>query len=71
MPKGKVLDGYLTEDQQAAALHVVPRTLRSWRKDGEGPPYLKIGWRIFYPLTGSAAWLKANEQAPVRSERAA
>ena len=71
MPKGNALAGYLTEDQQAAALGVVTRTLRSWRQRGEGPPYVRVGRRVFYRIDGSAAWLKANEQAPVRSGRAA
>lgn len=71
MPKGKVLDGFLTEDEQAAALGVVTRTLRSWRQRGEGPPFTKVGRRVFYPIDGSAAWLRANTKAPVRSGRAA
>jgi len=69
--KGKVLDGYLNEDEQAAALGVVTRTLRIWRQRGKGPSFVKVGRRVFYPIAGSAAWLKANEQAPVRSGRAA
>jgi hypothetical protein len=63
----RLLDGYLTEDEQAAELNVVKRTLRSWRQKGEGAPYVKIGKQIFYPIAGSAAWLKAKEQKPVRS----
>jgi hypothetical protein len=63
----RLLDGYLNEDEQAAELGVVKRTLRSWRQKGEGGPYVKIGKQIFYPIAGSAAWLKANEQTPVRS----
>jgi hypothetical protein len=69
--KGKVLADYLTEDEQAAALGLTVRTLRSWRQRGEGPPFVKVGKRVFYPIAGNAAWLKANEQAPVRSGRAA
>jgi hypothetical protein len=30
----KLLDGYLNEDEQAAELGVVKRTLRSWRQKG-------------------------------------
>ncbi len=67
--KAKVLDGYLTEDEEAVALGVVKRTLRTWRKLGKGPPYTKVGRRFFYPIAGNPAWLKANEQMPVRSVR--
>lgn len=69
--KAKVLDGYLTDDEQARVLLLTPRTLRNWRRLGKGPPYVRVGKRIFYPLAGNAAWLKANEQTPVQSERAA
>jgi len=67
--KAKGLDGYLTENEEAAALGLTVRTLRSWRKLGKGPPFTKVGKRIFYPIDGNPAWLKANEQMPVRSVR--
>jgi hypothetical protein len=69
--KPKILDGYVSEHEEAAALGLTVRTLRSWRKLGKGPNYVKIGRRFFYPLAGNASWLKASEQDPVRSERAA
>jgi hypothetical protein len=62
----RLLDGYLNEDEQAAELGVVKRTLRSWRQKGEGSPYVKIGKQVFYPIAGTAVWLKANERTPVR-----
>jgi hypothetical protein len=68
---GRLLDDYLNEDEQAAELGVVKRTLRSWRQRGQGAPYVKIGKQIFYPIAGTAAWLKANERAPVRSGKKA
>jgi hypothetical protein len=67
----RLLDGYLNEDEQAAELGVVKRTLRSWRQRGEGGPYVKIGKQVFYPIAGTAAWLKANERTPVRSGKKA
>jgi hypothetical protein len=70
-PIRRLLEGYLDEDEHAAELNVVKRTLRSWRQKGEGPPYIKIGKQIFYPIAGSVAWLKANEQTPVRSGKRA
>jgi hypothetical protein len=69
--KRNILDGYLNEDEQAAELRVVKRTLRSWRQKGEGGPYIKIGKQIFYPIAGTVAWLKANERTPVRSGKRA
>ena len=67
----KLLDEYLSEAEQASELGVVTRTLRLWRQKGEGGPYVKIGKQVFYPIAGSAAWLKANEQTPVRSGKRA
>jgi hypothetical protein len=70
-PIKRLLDGYLNEDEQAAELGVVKRTLRSWRQKGEGGPYVKIGKQVFYPIAGTAAWLKTNERTPVRSGKKA
>jgi predicted site-specific integrase-resolvase len=62
-----ILDGYLTEDQQALKLGVTVRTLRKWRASGEGPAFVKAGKRVLYTDESAAAWLKAREQKPVRS----
>jgi hypothetical protein len=67
----RLLGGYLNEDEEASALGVVTRTLRSWRQRGEGPPYVKVGRQVFYPIDGGTAWLKANVQAPVRTGKKA
>ncbi len=69
--KVQVLANHLTEEQEADALGVVTRTLRAWRQRGEGPPFVKVGKKILYPIDGNAAWLKAKEQLPVRSPRRA
>jgi hypothetical protein len=70
-PMGGLLDGYLNEDEEASALGVVTRTLRSWRQRGEGPPYVKVGRQVFYPIDDGTAWLKTNVRAPVRTGRKA
>jgi hypothetical protein len=69
--RAKVLDQYLDEDQEAAELRVAKRTLRTWRQKGEGPPFVRAGKQILYPIAGTVAWLKGLEQTPVRSELAA
>jgi len=35
-------------------------TLRSWRRAGRGPAYLKISGRIFYRLEDIEAWLASR-----------
>ena len=32
-----------------------------WRRDGDGPPFIKIGRRIFYPRDKLAEWLNSRE----------
>ena len=72
MPQsGRLLDGYLNEEEEASAFGVVTRTLRSWRQRGEGPPYVKVGRQVFYPIDGGTTWLKTNVKAPVRTGKKA
>jgi hypothetical protein len=59
-------DGYLTEDEVAAQRRKAKRTLRDERRRRAGPPFVKDGHRIFYPLEGFRTWLKSMERQPVR-----
>lgn len=68
---GSAFDGYDDELTTAKELKVKPRTLRKWRAQGIGPPFVEVARRFYYPRAGRVAWLKAREQIPVRSERAA
>jgi hypothetical protein len=38
------------------------KTLSNWRHDeaGSGPPFVRFGSRIFYPLDGLLGWEKAR-----------
>jgi Helix-turn-helix domain len=67
--KRQHIPGYVPEAETAEALNVSVRTLRKWRREGIGPSYVKFGRQIHYSLDGRAAWLKAIETRPVRSER--
>jgi hypothetical protein len=49
----------------------VPRTLRAERQRGDGPPYVTLDRRIYYPEAGFREWLKAIEKRPVRARRVA
>jgi hypothetical protein len=63
------LAGYLLEDRIAEKRRVSKRTLRSERQRGDGPPFVKLGKRVYYPLDGFRDWLKSIERQPVRSGR--
>jgi hypothetical protein len=39
---------------------ISPGTLANWRSLGKGPPYIKLGGRVRYPLDALAAWEKEN-----------
>jgi predicted DNA-binding transcriptional regulator AlpA len=52
-----------TQEQAAAFLGVKPTTLATWRHQGRGPRYIKIGRSCFYFDSDIDAWL--NEQAVV------
>lgn len=39
-------------DPSAEAIEVATRTLESWRREGKGPRFVKIGRFIKYPLGG-------------------
>jgi hypothetical protein len=60
------LAGYLPEAEMAKSRKVTPRTLRAERQRGDGPPYVKDGKKVFYPIDGFRAWLKGMERHPVR-----
>jgi hypothetical protein len=68
--KRKRIPGYVPEAGAAAELNVSVRTLRKWRRQGVGPPYVKVGRQVHYSVESRGAWLRDIETRPVRSERA-
>jgi len=61
------LEEYLTTSELAERLQVSPATLRYWRHKRTGPPGVKLGKVVRYPLAGVEAWL--TEQARRDGER--
>ena len=51
------LDDLMTSAELAAVIAVTEGTLRNWRYLGDGPPYLKIGGRVWYSRSAIDAWL--------------
>jgi len=49
--------------------HENKRALRDERRRGEGPPYLRLNRRIFYPKIEFMAWLESLTIQPPRSAR--
>ncbi len=48
-------------------------TLANWRTRGEGPPYVKIGSRVLYPIEKLDAWEEcrthANDNEPEETQK--
>lgn len=66
-----LLAGYVPEQDVAATLGRGLRALRAMRQRGEGPPWVKVSKRVYYPEAGFREWLKSIEQRPVRARKAA
>lgn len=65
-----ILAGYTAEDQFGKQINKGLRTLRAWRQQRIGPPWIKIGNAIFYSDAGARAWLRSLEVQPARSRKA-
>jgi hypothetical protein len=67
----RLLDGYVPERDMAKARDVELRTLRNERQRGDGPPFVKINKRVWYPESGFRDWLLSLERHPVRAQKRA
>lgn len=64
-------DKFLTGAELASRWKLSHQTLANWRHAGKGPPFIRVGARVLYPLEGitaferiSTTWLsKDNSQA--------
>ena len=70
------LDKHRTEKELAYLLKEktgfgCERTLRKWRQQRIGPPWVKFGKTILYPDDGFEEWLHSQVQQPVRSRKRA
>jgi hypothetical protein len=59
--------GVLEESEVAALLNLTLPSLRNRRARHEGPPFQKIGKKVFYPLDKLRAYLKAATVTPKRA----
>ena len=64
-----ILAGYMSDKDLAKVRKMSERTLRLERQRGDGPPFAKIGSRIFYPIDDFRAWLASRVRRPVRADR--
>jgi hypothetical protein len=67
LPKARIFDEWLSEDEAAAAVGKSKRTLRKWRYQRIGPPYALFGKSIKYRGPALVEHYKQSEISPVRS----
>lgn len=53
-------ENLLTEEEAARYLQVQPQTLSSWRHQGKGPCYIKVGSRVRYERLELEAYAQGN-----------
>ena len=56
-PWRRALKTLYTEEQQADALGIAPKTLANQRSAGNGPPFIKVGRLVRYDPEVTAKWL--------------
>lgn len=62
----------LDDEQFAAQCHVTTRTTARWRKNGEGPRYVRVGQRrVIYRLADIEEWLSGRTYRSNAQELAA
>jgi predicted DNA-binding transcriptional regulator AlpA len=59
--------GLLTEQELADMLGYKVLTLVTWRQQGRGPDYTKLGKTIFYRREAVQEWIKRNETPVART----
>lgn len=50
--------------QAAERIGLARRTLNIWRHKGIGPPYLKLGARVYYLETDIQRWMLRQRRVP-------
>lgn len=58
MRRGKLERRYMVDEKEAAEhLDLEPKTLRKWRSLRKGPPIIKVGHTVRYPVDGLVTFL--------------
>lgn len=52
--------GLLSDRDLAELLELGTDTLQTWRMEDRGPPYTKLGKKVFYRLADVQLWIEAN-----------
>jgi hypothetical protein len=58
----------LTEEELAQLAEVEPESVTNWRNRGIAPPYVKIGRKILYPISGLKQFIEHRMKSKITSE---
>ena len=68
----RTTDEFLTDEELAQLLGVTTRTTLRWRRDGGGPPYVRVGLRhVRYRRRDVDAWATRRTFVTLAAEAAA
>lgn len=62
-------DRFLRPSQVEERYPLRAQTLASWRVKGIGPPYVRVGRMIVYPIEAIESWLAVNTVHPSAGEK--
>ena len=61
---------YVTSRELADRWRLSDQTLANWRHAGKGPPFIRVGGRVLYPISGiqsfeelASGWLASDIQS--------
>ena len=60
MKYNKLNQNYINETDAAEILTVSTKTLQTYRREGTGPDYYKVGRRVIYGENALLAWLETK-----------
>ena len=63
--------GLVNEDEAAAVIGVEPSTLATWRSQGKGPEYVKLGKGVFYTVNDMSKWVNDEMTRQIAVRKAA
>ena len=61
------MEQLLTTEELATRLRVNPSTIRRWRLDDVGPPYLRVGTVYRYPVSALETWIAESIRGSIAS----
>lgn len=59
---GSAVSAFLTSKEVADRWRLSDQTLANWRSAGKGPPFIRVGSRVLYPVEGIHAYEKLSQQ---------